>query len=112
MLIKRVIGLILLLTSSSAYSGDLAGLASVIDGDTLEIHCTRSACGGLTRQRATSSVGAGTVFNIVEARATSVGGATSRPSAFAVFKLITNSNFVGACTGRSPGRARFKILST
>src|SRR3954463_5200346 len=24
------------------------------------------------------------------------------PSAFAVFRLMTNSNFVGACTGRSP----------
>jgi hypothetical protein len=34
------------------------------------------------------------------ARASSVGG-TSRPSACAVFKLITTSYLVGACTGRS-----------
>src|SRR5262249_48324513 len=27
----------------------------------------------------------------------------SRPSAFAVLRLITNSNFVGSITGRSPG---------
>src|SRR5262249_19802074 len=36
------------------------------------------------------------------ARASSVGG-TSRLSAFAVFKLITSSYLVGACTGRSAG---------
>jgi hypothetical protein len=42
------------------------------------------------------------------ARASSAWG-TSKPSALAVFKLMTNSNLVGACTGRSPGRAPFKI---
>src|SRR5262245_26819027 len=36
------------------------------------------------------------------ARASSVGG-TSRPSAFAVLRLMTNSYFVGACIGRSAG---------
>jgi hypothetical protein len=36
------------------------------------------------------------------ARASSVGG-TSRPSALAVFRLMTNSYLVGACTGRSAG---------
>src|SRR5262249_18755917 len=35
-----------------------------------------------------------------------------RPSAFAVFRLITNSNFVGCSTGRSAGFAPLKILST
>ena len=45
------------------------------------------------------------------ARASSIGG-TSRPSALAVFKLITNSNFVGCCTGRSAGLAPLRILST
>jgi hypothetical protein len=39
------------------------------------------------------------------ARASSVGG-TSRPSALAVLRLITSSNFVGACTGRSAGFSR------
>src|SRR5262249_34467439 len=43
------------------------------------------------------------------ARASSVGG-TSRPSALAVLRLITNSYLVGACTGRlaafSPLRMR------
>ena len=35
-----------------------------------------------------------------------------RPRAFAVFRLITNSNLVGRSTGRSPGLAPFRILST
>src|SRR4029450_3141779 len=35
-----------------------------------------------------------------------------RLSAFAVLRLITNSNFVGCSTGRSAGFAPFKILST
>jgi hypothetical protein len=45
------------------------------------------------------------------ARVSSVGG-TMMPSAFAVFKLITNSNLVGCSTGRSAGLAPLKILST
>jgi hypothetical protein len=35
-----------------------------------------------------------------------------RPSAWAVFRLMTNSNFVGCSTGRSAGRAPFNSLST
>ena len=35
-----------------------------------------------------------------------------RPSVLAVFRLMTNSNFVGCSTGRSAGLAPFKILST
>ena len=31
---------------------------------------------------------------------------------FRCFKLITNSNFVACCTGKSAGLAPFKILST
>ena len=34
-----------------------------------------------------------------------IDGGTVRPSAFAAFTLITNSNFVGCSTGRSPGLA-------
>src|SRR5262249_11386676 len=37
---------------------------------------------------------------------------TSRPSALAVFRLTTDSNFVGSCTGRSVGFVPFSILST
>ena len=42
------------------------------------------------------------------ARASSVGG-TSRPSAFAAFRLITNSNLVDCTTGRSTGLAPLRI---
>jgi len=45
------------------------------------------------------------------ARASSVGG-TSRPSVFAVLRLITNSYLVGACTGRSAGFSPRKMRST
>src|SRR5262245_13248927 len=45
------------------------------------------------------------------ARARTSGGIV-RPICFAVFRLITNSNFVGCSTGRSAGLAPFRILST
>src|SRR5262245_48778096 len=45
------------------------------------------------------------------ARASSVGG-TSRPSALAVLRLMTSSNFVGCSTGKSAGLAPLRILST
>src|SRR5262245_10949883 len=45
------------------------------------------------------------------ARASTSGGIV-RPICFAAFKLITNSNFVACCTGKSAGLAPFKILST
>src|SRR5256885_1790459 len=41
----------------------------------------------------------------------SVGGIV-RPRALAVFRLITNSNFIGCSTGRLAGLAPFRILST
>src|SRR5262249_23341631 len=45
------------------------------------------------------------------ASASSVGG-TSRPSAFALLRLMTSSNFVGCSTGISAGLSPFRILST
>ena len=45
------------------------------------------------------------------ARSSSNGGIV-RPSAFAVFRLMTSSNFVGCSTGRSAGFAPLRILST
>src|SRR6266446_5865785 len=39
-------------------------------------------------------------------------GGTSMPSALAVLRLITNSNLVDCCTGRSDGFAPLRILST
>src|SRR6058998_2765920 len=45
------------------------------------------------------------------ARPSTDGGIVS-PSAFAVLRLITNSNLVGCSTGRSPDLAPVRILST
>src|SRR5262245_25165083 len=45
------------------------------------------------------------------ARASSVGGSVM-PSAFAVVRLMTNSNLVGCSTGMSPGFVPRRILST
>src|SRR5262245_35663470 len=45
------------------------------------------------------------------ARATRVAG-TSRPSALAAFRLSTNSNLVGCCTGRSAGFSPLRMRST
>src|SRR5262249_37464479 len=45
------------------------------------------------------------------ARASSVAG-TSRPSAFAVLRLMTSSYLVGACTGRSAGFSPLRMRST
>src|SRR5215510_9583082 len=45
------------------------------------------------------------------ARASSSDGIV-KPICFAVFRLMTNSNFVGCSTGRSEGFAPFRILST
>jgi hypothetical protein len=47
----------------------------------------------------------------LSARASSAGG-TSRPRALAALTLITSSNLVGCSTGRSPGLAPLRILST
>jgi hypothetical protein len=44
------------------------------------------------------------------AKASNVGG-IERPSAFAVFMLITSSNLVACSTGKSAGLAPFSILS-
>ena len=45
------------------------------------------------------------------ARCSSISGTISL-SAFAAFRLMTRSNVVGCSTGRSPGRAPLRILST
>ena len=47
----------------------------------------------------------------LSARASTFGGIV-RPICFAVFRLITSSNFVGCSTGRSAGLAPLRILST
>jgi len=73
---------------------------------------------GCRRQRAVWPALRHEVFEIGEqrhwmissARASTDGGMV-RPSAFAVLRLITNSNFVGACNGRSAGFSPLRMRS-
>src|SRR5712692_3466369 len=53
-----------------------------------------------------------TVIRVSDRLARRATGGIVRPMALAVLLLITNSNVVGCSTGRSPGFAPFKILST
>jgi len=54
----------------------------------------------------------GTSYSITwSARTSSVGG-TARPSAFAVFRLTSNSNLVACSIGKSAGLVPWRILST
>src|SRR5262249_40448814 len=50
-------------------------------------------------------------YSITSSATASTPDGIVRPSAFAVLRLITNSNLVGACTGRSPGRSPFMMRS-
>src|SRR5580765_6448955 len=47
----------------------------------------------------------------LSALASTLGGIV-RPICFAAFRLMTNSNLVACCTGKSAGLAPFNILST
>ena len=51
-------------------------------------------------------------YSITSSAWPSKDGATVRPSALAVFRLITNSNLVGACTGRFAGLSPLRRRST
>jgi len=79
---------------------DLDGKLKVSEGPQADSCTAARPCARLHSYSITSS-----------ARASSVGG-TVRPSAFAVLRLMTISNFVGACTGRSAGFSPLRILST
>ena len=52
------------------------------------------------------------LYSITSSARTSNEGGTVRPSALAVFMLITSSNLVGCSTGRSEGLVPLSILST
>ena len=51
-------------------------------------------------------------YSITSSAAISKPGGTVKPSAFAVLRLMTVSNFVGVCTGRSAAFAPRRMLST
>ena len=51
-------------------------------------------------------------YSITSSAPARIAGGIVRPSAFAVLRLITSSNFVGCSIGRSAGLAPLRILST
>jgi hypothetical protein len=73
----------------------------------------KSSCPATTVSSATAANEPETLDHWItsSARSSNEGGIVS-PSAFAVFRLITNSNLVGCSIGRSPGLAPLRILST
>jgi len=52
------------------------------------------------------------LYSITSSATASSAGGTVRPSALAVFRLMTSSYLVGCCTGRSPGFSPLKMRST
>src|SRR5215475_10448601 len=52
------------------------------------------------------------LHSITSSATASSDGGTSRPSAFAVLRLMTSSYLVGACTGRSAGFSPLRMRST
>ena len=49
------------------------------------------------------------IYSITSSARASSCGVMVRPSAFAVLRLMTKSNFVGCITGKSAGLAPFRI---
>ena len=49
------------------------------------------------------------LYSITSSAVVSSDGGIIRPSVFAVFRLMTNSNFVGCTTGRSAGFSPLRI---
>jgi hypothetical protein len=58
------------------------------------------------------SKGGCVTHSITSSALTNSDGGMSRPSAFAVVKLITSSNLLGCCTGRLEGWAPLRMRST
>src|SRR5439155_22737708 len=77
------------------------------------VRCTAWFGGGSVSNETenVSGIGQGLHSMTRSARRTSDDGIVS-PRAFAVFRLIDSSNLVGCSTGRSPGLAPLRILST
>ena len=63
-------------------------------------------------ERKRGDEGAPVHYSITSSARASTEGGIVRPRAFAVLRLITNSNFVGCSMGRSAGLAPLRILST
>ena len=85
----------------------------------LRIRAPSAAQTGHRGQRRWSCIGSrpgarvcGTLYSITSSARSRIDGGTARPSALAVLRFRTISNFVGNCTGRSPGFAPRRMRST
>src|SRR5262249_45433863 len=72
----------------------------------------KRACGEQSRMAAKGQKRALEFYSISSLACASSAGGTVMPSAFAVFRLITSSCLVGACTGRSAGFSPLRMRST
>src|SRR5262249_5005474 len=68
-------------------------------------------CGAQRHVRFTPKGGHQVTYSITSSARASSEGDTDRPSAFAVFRLITSSYLVGACTGRLAGFSPLRMRS-
>src|SRR5437868_13656771 len=93
-------------TRSEVKKGNASALRPLRAGDARQQQCPRGA------QNETAGRRCPAAHSITSSALTRSDCGTVRPSALAVFRLITNSNLVGCSTGRSAGLAPFKILST
>ena len=71
-----------------------------------KLKCLLRAISGLTQRSKNDR------YSMTSSAAISKPGGTVKPSAFAVLRLTTVSNFVGVCTGRSAGFAPRRMRST
>ena len=111
-------------TSASGRSATIESDREPLIGDSRRsTHCSRSglykAAGYRIDLPATAASSASAVntsealdYLITSSARCSNAGGIVNPSALAVFRLMTSSNFVGCSTGRSVGLAPLKILST
>src|SRR6516162_7673714 len=66
----------------------------------------------ISRHRQSNCFALRNLYSITSSARSKIDCGTVRPSALAVLRLTTISNFVGNCTGRSPAFAPLKMRST
>jgi hypothetical protein len=75
-------------------------------------HAHRIGFGRLVPESAMSTRSKAAAYSITSSARASTELGRSRPSNLAVFRLITSSYLVGACTGRSAGFSPLRMRST
>src|SRR5258708_28269745 len=98
-------------------AGLLRGACRLSSTGTPEQHDFRNECMNGHHSQAvplpkSATFGSAELYSITSSARTSSVGGTVRPSALAVFMLITSSNLVGCSTGRSAGLVPLRLLST